>query len=118
MPRSIIFVAAFVVLSTTAQAAPGECLLQVNGKTYINGYCDIEMDKDGSFTVNVGEHVRNQTYFAYLYRNDDGTADASWNKDPRSTHAQSPLGSMTRTGACWISDFAKLCAWKPGTRKK
>lgn len=113
---------AFVIfLCSTIQASAfqGDCLLVVHGKTYIDGHCKIDMDKDGSFTVNVGDQLRFPRYFAYLNMNGDGTATGSWNEDPMATHADSRLGArMKPQGGCWIGDQTKLCAWKAGTRPR
>ena len=81
-------------LATAAQR-PAMCKLVVKGKAYINGQCQFEADRDGSF------RIFGKDYFAYV--NVEGkTAEASWNADPKSTHAQAPLGTLTRKGACWV----------------
>lgn len=93
------------VLSSGASGAsrPASCTLIVKGKTYINGPCEFDADKDGSFRISGKE------YFAYV--NVTGkTAEASWNADPKATHAHAPLGTLTRKGACWENADAKICA--------
>ena len=93
------------LLSSGALGAsrPASCTLVVKGKTYINGPCDFDADKDGSFRIS------GKDYFAYV--NVTGkTAEASWNADPKSTHAHAPLGVLTRKGACWENADARICA--------
>jgi hypothetical protein len=98
--------AAVCILASVAAIAatgPVQCKLVVDGKTYIDGPCDFESDPDGSF------RIFGKDYFAYI--NVDGkTADASWNMDPKSTHAQASLGTLTRKGACWVSATVEICA--------
>ncbi len=78
--------------AASAAQRPVACKLVVKGKTYLDGVCQFEADKDGSF------RIFGKDYFAYV--NVFGkTAEASWNADPQSTHAQAPLGKLTRKGA-------------------
>ena len=103
----------------TAHAATkvAQCKLAVKGKTYIDikDHCRLEIDPDGSFRI-FGDH-----YFAYLNVLDKTTAEASWNADPKSTHAQAPLGTMTRKAACWANKTAQVCGrflyTKPASKK-
>ncbi|MFT4097619.1 MAG: ricin-type beta-trefoil lectin domain protein [Rhodoblastus sp.] len=95
------------LLSSGALAAsrPASCTLIVKGMSYIDGECLFEADPDGSFRINGKE------FFAYVNVNPGGqTAEASWNADPKSTHAHTPLGTLTRKGACWENAGAKICA--------
>lgn len=87
---------------------PGRCLLVVDGTKYINGRCEIEMDKGGSFQI---YEKGKRGYFAYVNLTDDG-AEGWWNEERTATHAHSSLGTLTRNGACWENDRAKVCAWR------
>ena len=87
---------------------PGRCLLQVDGKKYISGACRIDLQKGGSFQL---YDLKKHGYFAYVDV-DGNTAEGYWNEDPMATHAQSPLGTLTREGACWQNERAKVCAWR------
>ena len=49
-------------------------------------------------------------FFAYVNKNEDGSAQGSWNKDASDTHAQAELGRLVRKGACWQNKRAKICA--------
>lgn len=94
--------AAFVMLPA-ASARPADCTLVVKGRTYIKGPCEFKAEKDGSFQISGGD------YFAYVNVTGD-VAEASWNADPKSTHAQAPLGTLQRKGACWSNAIATICA--------
>ncbi len=87
---------------------PGRCLLQVDGKKYISGACRIDIQKGGSFQI---YDLKKHGYFAYVDV-DGNTAEGYWNEDPMATHAQSPLGTLARDGACWQNERAKVCAWR------
>lgn len=98
------------LISAPALAFQGKCLIQVDGKDYLKGPCEVEMlDKDGSFTVGASDTAPSD-YFAYVVVTSPGVADGSWNRDPKSTHAHSPLGELKRQGACWVNHKAKVCA--------
>jgi len=55
-------VAALVLLATEARAFPGTCLLKVDGRTYIDGPCNIDMGPNGTFTVGVPKRKADITY--------------------------------------------------------
>lgn len=95
----------------TVSAEPGRCLLEVKGKPYLLGPCNVERDKDGSFTLGTGSPKIASEYFAYLSVEDDGTAFAHWNGEGKYRKADEPLGKLTKLGACWVSAEAKVCAW-------
>lgn len=92
----------------SANSKPGRCLLEIDGKKYISGACRIEMQNGGSFQI---YDLKKHGYFAYVDVS-GSTAEGYWNEDPRATHAHSPLGTLTRDGACWLNDHAKICAWR------
>ena len=94
----------------TAAERPALCKLVVEGKTYIDGKCDFEADPDGSF------RIFGSTYFAYVDVTGN-TAEATWNADPKATHAHTRLGTLTRNGACWESATAQICAREQPAKK-
>lgn len=109
---AIAIAAACVLTASAALAAQrkAQCKFAVEGKTYLNGPCNFESDPDGSFRIWDNIHT--------VYVNVDGnTAEASWNKNPKSLHADSPLGILTRNGACWENATAQVCARSMRTRK-
>ena len=109
MKRILITLA--VLAATPAYAKPGHCLLQVGGKTYLQGPCEVtNNDHHGSFAIGVGETHRSK-YFAYVNMEDDG-AHGSWNATPDSNRADTELGKLRRDGACWVNETARVCAYK------
>ena len=118
--RSVVaasIVALFGLTSSAAIAAQrtAVCKLVVEGRTYINGRCNFEsFGADGSFAIGVLRDdqpiPRGGFYFAYVDVHGN-TADAKWNEDPRDSHANAPLGTLTRHGACWENAAAQICAW-------
>ena len=111
-----------------AQAAQrkADCLLIVDGKTYINGSCDYSPDSDGSFQISryvvthggtYGYQTRGHGYFASVFPNGDGSATGSWNGTEHASHAMVDLGTLRRAGACWQNERAKVCVWKVGERR-
>jgi len=113
--RSIVAMAAAAACGLTASAAfaaprQAQCKFAVEGKTVINGRCNFEADPDGSFRIWDDVHT--------VYVNVDGnTAEASWNRNPKSPHADSPLGTLARNGACWENATAKICARRVRARR-
>ena len=102
---------------SAAHAFKGECVLQVKGVSYLDGPCDIAMERDGSFQV--GTFRKGRLYFAVVFPEGSGRATGSWNGTiPRATHAHTDLGTLTRQDACWINEQARVCAWRPGTRRR
>jgi hypothetical protein len=102
---AMAIVAICSLAGSTAIAAQQQamCKFVVEGKTIISGRCNFESDPDGSFRIWDDVHT--------VYLNVDGkTAEASWNKNPKSFHADSPLGMLTRNGACWWNATAQICA--------
>lgn len=84
----------------------GVCRLVVFSKKYIEGKCWVRLNADGSFQI----MSQDESYFAQLQRG-GGAAMGYWNGTPGSTHAQSTLGAMYRSGACWKNINAEICAW-------
>ncbi|MGE3684432.1 MAG: hypothetical protein AB7G93_22155 [Bdellovibrionales bacterium] len=97
--------------SYAAYTGPGRCTLKVDGRTYINGRCDINLDDQGNFYIGQGD------YFAYVYPSDDtrGAAYGYWNGVEGASHAHTDLGALLREGpksACWSNARARVCAWR------
>ncbi len=104
-----VLVALAVLMAGAASAAPGKCLLVVDGKTYLNGPCPIDLSKDGSFSIGTGPRA---TYFAYVNVDRPGFATGSWNEERGASHAHSDLGRLRRNDACWVNERAIVCAWR------
>lgn len=107
MRLAVIMAVATLVFGATpalADSRPVDCELTVRGRAYIKGVCQFTPMSDGSFQISGDD------YFAYVNVVAPGVAEASWNRDPASTHAQVPLGRVTRSGACWSGAEARICA--------
>ena len=102
-------VALLAVAAAQAASSKSKCLLQVNGRTYISGPCNASTDGGG---LSIGWLPENSnkpiTYHAYVESNGQGF----WNEDRGANHAHTPLGTLTRNGACWSNQKAKVCAWR------
>lgn len=69
------------------------------------------MEDDGGFTIDASEKGP-ITYFAVISVSGKHQADGFWNEEKGANHAHTPLGQLTRKGACWENKNAKVCAWK------
>ncbi|WFT81302.1 MULTISPECIES: hypothetical protein [unclassified Methylobacterium] len=95
-----------------SESGQGRCLIEVGGKRYLDGRCNIESDADGNFSVGTGDR-RSSKFFAYVNKNEDGTAEGSWNGARGGSHAHDSLGTLKPQGsACWANATAKVCAWR------
>src|SRR4051794_20050380 len=88
---------------TLAQADEVDCLFEVRGLTYLDGLCDAQFRQGGSFTL-TGSEETSSPYLVSVKRNPNGTATANWNGEPGGNDADHPLGTLTRSGACWIGE--------------
>ncbi|MCZ0737655.1 hypothetical protein [Phreatobacter sp. AB_2022a] len=89
-------------------SGPGRCLLEINGRTYLAGACQIEQ---GSDTLRaLPPNGRLPGYFGYLVFDDATQAEGYWNGEPRASRAHSRLGTMRRDGDCWVNAGARICA--------
>lgn len=104
--RALIIGLALMV-SGAAVAAPGRCLLVVDGNTYLNGPCPIEIGRSGSATIGGGGR-----FFGVVIPNGDGSGKGYWNEEPGARHAHTDLGEVRRNGACWTNERAILCGWR------
>lgn len=99
-----------LLLGFSAHASPAKCLLQVDGKTYLNGICNFENEGNGSFTIGTGS-VNASRYFAYVLVWGNGTAHAYWNGEEAGPNAHDNLGPVKRDGACRYNSRVRVCAW-------
>jgi hypothetical protein len=112
---SVVAICGLMGSAAIAAQRPALCKLVVKGKTYINGRCNFEDFGEGDFAIGVlRDHQRipgGGFYFAYVIDVRGNTAEAKWNEDPKDLHANAPLGTLTRNGACWENAIAQICAW-------
>lgn len=96
----------FGVLPLGASATTSGCLLEVGGRSYIDGVCEHEplSDGKGSFRL-TGPDGR---HFVYVYV-DGPEATAHWNGEIGENRAHDPLGALRREGECWMNDTARIC---------
>jgi hypothetical protein len=111
---SVVAICGLMGSAAIAAQRPALCKLVVKGKTYINGRCNFEDFGEGDFAIGVlRDHQRipgGGFYFAYVIDVHGNTAEAKWNEDPKDLHANAPLGTLTRNGACWENAIAQICA--------
>ena len=97
--------------AATARIAPvgppqGTCRLVVNGVSYIDGNCEIALQKGGSFQIWTTGRTGPS---ASVVRQGPFTT-GSWQAAPG--QPQTDLGQLQRKGACWVNDNNQICAWK------
>lgn len=84
------------------------CALTVDGAEIIKGPCRFEpLSRDGSFEIITFDN----RFFAYVEIDSPGVAEGYWNETPFAYHAHTPLGTLRRQDACWINDYASVCAY-------
>ena len=120
MFRCVAIAAALMCLAASESlAAPGECLLRVQERSYLDGPCNIVLEAGGSFTIWRGKPQRRSGYIAaVVLEPGKNIGYASWNGRDAKGPADQELGTMVRDGGCWVNDNAKVCAWRPGTRRR
>ena len=111
MPRLLLVsLLALIAWPEGAGAFIAHCQLQVDGKTYLNGPCPINLERGGGFSIGV-EDAKPGKYFAYVtIDRSSGAGEGWWNGQEGATRAQAPLGTLIREGRCWINTRAKVCA--------
>lgn len=106
-----IFLNSLITVAEASQSFSGTCLLEIKKKQYLNGPCPISMEEDGGFSIGASE-TEPLTYFATVSVTWKNVGEGFWNEEKGANHAHSPLGKLTRKGACWQNKSAKVCAWK------
>lgn len=89
-------------------SGPGRCLLQINGRKYLEGACQIERDSDTLRALPPGGRLPG--YFGYLIFDGAARAEGYWNGEPGANHAHNRLGVLRRDGDCWANAGARICA--------
>lgn len=111
----------FLVLGSAFAAAPvfaksADCLLEIDGKAYIDGVCQMSPGEKGSFQIGSSSRGR-LDYFASVDVEGPGRATGFWNLDRGAAHAHTPLGALKAAGACWTNAHVRICAWKIGEKR-
>ena len=100
--------------SSFACAKNADCLLEVDGKKYIDGVCRMTPSDHGSFQLGTFGPSGDPQYFAVVNLDGPGRAEGYWNEERGAGHAHTPLGALAPAGACWTNAHARVCAWKIG----
>jgi hypothetical protein len=101
----------FFLCASSVNAFLGECVLDVDGRTYLNSVCNIEMiGTDGSFSIGIGEQTRSKYFAVVSVDPDTGVAAGYWNGIEAESHAHTELGNLVKQGDCWVNDRASVCA--------
>lgn len=93
----------------------GRCLLEIGGKKYISGPCNIRISNITNTIVFEAKKKSRLNYFVYVNVDDQDyyTAQGFWNGITASGHAHDSLGTLRREGSsCWINSTSKVCAWR------
>ncbi len=101
--------AALLAGTGAASAGMGGCMLQVDGSTYLDGPCNMDLGAGGDLSIGTGGANRSR-FFACVARDPDGTARGHWNGTGGGSHAHDDLGQLSRQGACWVNGRARVCA--------
>ena len=112
MLKTLAAASLLVAFPGVATALTGRCVLEVDQKSYLDGPCNIEMSRDGSFSIGAGEQSRSE-FFAYVHLAPAAVgATGYWNGPEAASHAHDSLGALSRDGACWVNSRARICAWR------
>lgn len=99
-----------LLLPAVAGARPADCLVQIEGRTLINGECNFEAAPNGDFTVTLGSRV------AQVMVDPGSRLGRASYQDPASGEPPG-VADVRRDGACWGEVRAiRVCAWQPGQR--
>ncbi|NLS26007.1 hypothetical protein S2M10_09880 [Sphingomonas sp. S2M10] len=96
---------------TVPHSAARHCRFEVDGKTLLDGRCQVYPMGDGGYTLNTWSAGKPaQSHFAVVTTRADGKADATWNQDPDDDKAMDPLGVVTLQNGCWVNGRTRICA--------
>ena len=93
-----------------AEARPADCLVVLEGRTYIDGQCDFQAENGGDFTIRQGSRTAKVTV-------DPGSREGrAFFEDTSPRNPQSLVWDVRRQGACWVDGSSRICAWDIGQR--
>ena len=93
--------------------ASGNCLLEVRGRRYLSGSCEMEFTRD-SFLVRSSGRRTHVAVVAF----ERGDVLGFWNGEEALGTAHLELGEMTREGRCWVNQIARVCAWPARVKRR
>jgi hypothetical protein len=97
--------------SANASEQKGECFLQVDDATYIDGACRISVDAHGSFSVHALKSDKYAT-IAIVQVQTKGVAAGYWNGTDHDALSHESLGLLSKHAGCWANQRAIVCAWR------
>ena len=100
--------------SSSARAKDVDCLLEVDGKKFIDGVCRMTPGEHGGFELGTFGPSGDLQYLAIVSLAGPGRAEGFWNEARGAARARTPLGALAPAGACWTNAHARVCAWKIG----
>lgn len=93
-----------------ALARPADCLVQMDGRTLINGPCEFTSEAGGDFTLTLGSRKAQVMV-------DPGSRMGRAFYEDSASGAPPGVADARRDGACWGRAAAiRVCAWQPGER--
>jgi hypothetical protein len=93
--------------------AAGNCLLEVRGKRYLSGPCEIEITRDSVLVRPDGRRA----HFAVVAIEHDRVM-GFWNGEEALGTAHVKLGDMAREGSCWANQISRICAWPRRVKRR
>jgi hypothetical protein len=99
------------LLPQAAEARPADCLVVMEGRTYIDGPCEYESYPEGHFMVTLGR--RSARVMVDIGFRGGHALYEDTSPDNREARA---IGDVHRDGSCWINRVGRVCAWPPGQR--
>ena len=92
--------------TAAAPAAQVNCRIEVADKVWLDGPCDYK-GAGGQLILNV--RPEDGEDFVYIDEADAAVSHATWSGGGGGSTAQSPLGALTRDGACWTGEGTRIC---------
>ncbi|MBS7791994.1 hypothetical protein KTR66_18485 [Roseococcus sp. SDR] len=109
-PIAAALLLGLAALPCPAGARPADCLVQVEGRTLINGPCDFAAEAGGDFTVTLGPRKAQVMV-------DPGARQGRAFYEDSASGEPPGVADVRRDGACWGQPRAiRVCAWQPGER--
>lgn len=106
MTARFALVAASLIAATPVLAGSGTCLVEVDGRRFVDGSCRVATGPDGRVSM----HDSRRGYWVVIDREHGREARAAWNG--RFADRPEPLGVMWREGpSCWRNHRGRICAW-------
>ena len=94
------------VLPGAAAARPADCLVQIEGRTLINGTCEFEAEPNGDFSVTLGSRVARVMV-------DPGSREGRAFYEDSASNEPPGVADVRRDGGCWGRPSAiRVCAWQ------